>query len=205
MQVCRLNNLEEHIFCSCFFACFSLIKIRCSSTAESLQLLVIVMLVLVPVADLQATAQARLFDSGAPQTLHLQFDELLGIASTAIPIPIPIAVAVTLALLVLLVQVGPVVDMIEMVIEGAKEQAKQLTQIDVVGLVLEAQVARVFHEQGELDGPRLADLIDAHAALQLQYLLVFLLLVRRHNALPGQLAQIEVHNAIAKRLQVVAT
>ena len=54
-----------------------------------------------------------------------------------------------------LLQDGPVERVVELVVEGAEEDAEELTQVHVVGRFLEAQTAAVVQVHGELSGEAL--------------------------------------------------
>ena len=105
----------------------------------------------------------------------------------------------------LLLQHGPVERVVVLVVERAEENAEELTQVHVVGRLLEAQSATVVEIHGELGGEALAQDLDGRAHLLLADLLVLLLLGGGLEALPGQRAAIEVHAHVAERLHVVAS
>ena len=54
-----------------------------------------------------------------------------------------------------LLQDGPVERVVELVVERAEEDAEELTQVHVVGRLLEAQTAAVVQVHGELSGEAL--------------------------------------------------
>lgn len=84
-----------------------------------------------------------------------------------------------------------------------KQVPKQLAQVRVVGLVVEAQAAAVVEVGGEVDGKALAEHLDGRGHLLLADLLVFLLLGGCLEPLPGQRAAQEVQQHVAKGLNVI--
>ena len=82
--------------------------------------------------------------------------------------------------------------------------SEELTQILVVGSVVEAERAAVAEVVGELDGKALAEVLDVGGGFLLADALVLLPLGLGLEALPGQRAAVEVHEHVAERLEVVA-
>uniref|UniRef100_A0AAG5D9D6 Uncharacterized protein n=1 Tax=Anopheles atroparvus TaxID=41427 RepID=A0AAG5D9D6_ANOAO len=85
-----------------------------------------------------------------------------------------------------------------------EERAKQLAQVAVVGSLDEVHVAAVGEVEAELTREALAQLLDRRGQLLLRNALVLLALVGRLQALPRQRAEVEVHQHVAERLEVVA-
>ena len=83
--------------------------------------------------------------------------------------------------------------------------AKELSQILVVGSIVEAERATVAEIVAELDGEAFAELLDAGGHLLLADAFVLLSLGLGLEALPGQRAAVEVHEDVAERLEVVAS
>ena len=80
---------------------------------------------------------------------------------------------------------------------------EEVTQVIVVGRVLEAEVADVREVLVELVWEALAEVLDGGRLLLLADLLVLLLVRRGLEALPGETAPEEVHEDVTQRLEVV--
>lgn len=86
-----------------------------------------------------------------------------------------------------------------------EEVAEDLAEIGVVGLVVEAERARVVEVDGELVREAAAEDFSWSGHLLLHDTIVLLLLRRRLEALPGKRATAEVEHDIAKRFHVITT
>lgn len=90
-------------------------------------------------------------------------------------------------------------------IERTEEDSKELSQIHVVGCLIEAKATTVVQIHGELGGESLTEHLHRSRHLLLADFLIFLLLVGRFESLPGKVASIEVHKHITERLHIVAS
>ena len=103
-----------------------------------------------------------------------------------------------------LVDEVPVVNVVQLVVELHEEFLEQVAQVGVVGLFVEAQVARVGEVGRELGGEALAEHVYGGGEFLFHDALVLLVLVLGLEVLPGERAAQEVHHDVAQGLQVVA-
>ena len=103
----------------------------------------------------------------------------------------------------LLLQHGPVKDVIVLVVQSAEQNAKQLPEVHVIGCVGELQVAAVVQVHGELGRKSPAQDLHRRRHFFLAYFFVLLLLRDGLEALPRQTRAIEVHEDVAERLEIV--
>ena len=103
----------------------------------------------------------------------------------------------------LLLQHGPVKDVIVLVVQSAEQNAKQLPEVHVIGCVGELQVAAVVQVHGELGRKSPAQDLHRCRHFFLAYFFVLLLLRDGLEALPRQTRAIEVHEDVAERLEIV--
>lgn len=88
------------------------------------------------------------------------------------------------------------------VLQGLGEE---LSKVVVVGGVLETEVSDVCQVLVELLGEALAEILDGSGLLLLTNLFIFLLVSSSFEALPGEAATQEVHENVAKSLQVISS
>mmetsp|Transcript_18583 Transcript_18583/g.58777 ORF Transcript_18583/g.58777 Transcript_18583/m.58777 type:complete len:215 (-) Transcript_18583:401-1045(-) len=98
---------------------------------------------------------------------------------------------------------GPVEDVVVLVALAEEEVLEELPQVGVVGLIGKAQGAAVVEVDGKLVRVALAEHLHRGGHLLLGDHVVLLLFGGRLEALPGQAASEEVHEHIAKGLEVV--
>ena len=104
----------------------------------------------------------------------------------------------------LLLEHRPVKDVVVLVAERAEQDAEQLTQVHVVGSLVEAQTTTVVEVHGKLGRESLAQHLDRCRHLLLADLLVLLFLGDRLETLPREAATVEVHQYVAERFHVVS-
>lgn len=93
---------------------------------------------------------------------------------------------------------GPVIDVVVGEALLGEEVPEELAEVGVVGLVVKAEGAGVVQVDGKLLREALAEGVDLGAELLLADLLVFLLLGRGPQSLPGEHATVEVHQHVPK-------
>jgi hypothetical protein len=99
---------------------------------------------------------------------------------------------------------APVEDIVVLVSLAHKEIAEELAQVRVVGLVVEAQGARVVEEDAELVGEATTEEVRGSGHLLLHDAVVLLLLGSSLEPLPRQGAAQEVHENVGEGLEVIA-
>lgn len=90
-------------------------------------------------------------------------------------------------------------------IERAKENSKELSQVHIVGCLVEAKATTIVQIHGELGREAFTEHLHRRRHLFLADLLVLLFLVGRLQSLPREIATIEVHQHITQRLHIIAT
>jgi hypothetical protein len=86
-----------------------------------------------------------------------------------------------------------------------QRRGEEFAEVVVIGLVLEAQVAHVGEVLVELLRVAIAEVLDGSGLLLLSDLLVLLLVRGSLQALPGKTSTEEVHEHVAKGLEIVTT
>lgn len=109
-----------------------------------------------------------------------------------------------LSVLLVLVD-GPVEDVVVLESLADKEVTEDLTEIAVVGLVVEAERSGVVEVDGKLIGETTAQDLGGGGHLLLHDTVVLLLLSSRLETLPGQRASAEVKHDVAERLHVISS
>jgi hypothetical protein len=109
-----------------------------------------------------------------------------------------------LSILLVLVD-GPVKDVVVLEAFTDKEVAEDLAEVRVVGLVVEAERARVVEVDGKLVGEATAQDFGRGRHLLLHDAVVLLLLSSSLQTLPGERATAEVEHDVTERLHVVTT
>ena len=99
---------------------------------------------------------------------------------------------------------APVEDVVVLVALANEEVAEELTEVRVVGLVVEAEGTSVVQEDPELVGETAAEEVGGSGHLLLHDAVVLLLLRGRLKALPWKGATAEVEHDIAEGFHVVA-
>ena len=107
---------------------------------------------------------------------------------------------------VLLVLVdGPIEDVVILEALTHEEVAEDLAQVRVVGLVVEAERARIIEVDGELVGKAATEYLGGRGHLLLHDAVILLLLGGGLETLPGELAPAEVQHDVSERLHVITT
>lgn len=88
------------------------------------------------------------------------------------------------------------------VLQGLGEE---LSEVIVVGGILETKVSDVRQVLVELLGEALAEILDGSGLLLLTNLFIFLLVSSSLEALPGETATQEVHENVTKSLQIISS
>ena len=107
-----------------------------------------------------------------------------------------------LSILLILVD-GPIEDVVVLEAFTYEEVAEDLTQVGVVGLVIEAKAACVVEVDSELVGKATAKHFGWGGHLLLHNAIVLLLLRGRFETLPRQATAAEVQHHVAERLHVI--
>mmetsp|Transcript_16937 Transcript_16937/g.33938 ORF Transcript_16937/g.33938 Transcript_16937/m.33938 type:complete len:319 (+) Transcript_16937:608-1564(+) len=105
----------------------------------------------------------------------------------------------------LILEDGPVKDIIVLETLPNKEIAEKLSQVPIIRLIVETERAHVVQVSSELLRETFAQLLHGSAHLLFRDLLIFLLLVRSAQALPRQATAVEVHEHISEGLQIITT
>lgn len=116
-------------------------------------------------------------------------------SARAVPVPLPVGLA----------NLHPVILSIFGNASLLERRGEKLTEVVIVGRVLEAEVAHICQIRHQLLGETLAQLLDGRRLLLLTNLLVLLLISSSLKTLPGKTTAQKVHEYVAKGLEIVSS